>query len=66
MQDEEKDLHLMNSLYKGCVSGYRNFMFEDEVITRLAIKCSKHLFFRRTDKKLPYDKLFRYTARLAD
>lgn len=71
-REEEEKIHkvedriLIQSLYEGCYAGYRNYLLPDKQTEKMAKKCAKYLFRRRTKSDLPHDSLFRYADRIGE
>ena len=65
-KEEDREVRLVKNLYESCHAGYRNYMVNEKVTREMAINCSKYLFFRKSESRLPLDRLFRYTTKIAD
>lgn len=38
----------MIALYKGCLKGYENYLFDDAIHRKISKNCAKYLFWKRT------------------
>ena len=56
----------MEAIYTGCLESYKNYLFDNEILRKMALKCAKYLYWKRANVDLPYDSLFRFNTKLAE